>query len=112
LKRGDIWTVSGAPGYGGKPRPVVIVQGIGLAETQSVTVCGFTTDPRLAPTFRFPVSPTPSNGLRIPCQLMIDKIITVPKSRLGTQVGRLDDHVLKWFDRAIVVYLGIAGSND
>jgi mRNA interferase MazF len=109
LKRGEIWTVSGAGGYAGKPRPVLIVQDTRLAETNSLTVCGFTTDPLDAPLLRIAVAPSDKNGLREPCRLMIDKIVTVSKSNFGKRVGEIEDRYLAAFNSAIVVYLGVAG---
>lgn len=40
---------------------------------------------------------------------MVDKITTVPKKRLGTRIGRLDDEDLVRLNRAVVVFLGLAG---
>ena len=91
MKRGEIWTVSGGGEYAGKPRPVVIVQDDSFDGTDSITICAFTTDPTDAPLFRLPVVPNPRNGLRAPCRLMVDKITTVSKSKVGTHVGHLDD---------------------
>ncbi len=48
MKRGEVWTVSGA-GYAGKPRPAVIVQDDRFDATASVTVRVFTTDETEAP---------------------------------------------------------------
>jgi mRNA-degrading endonuclease toxin of MazEF toxin-antitoxin module len=42
----------GRSGYAGKPRPVVIVQDDRFDATDSVTICGFTTDPTEAPLIR------------------------------------------------------------
>ncbi|TAK98839.1 MAG: type II toxin-antitoxin system PemK/MazF family toxin [Rhodospirillaceae bacterium] len=109
MRRGEIWTVAGAGGYAGKPRPVVIVQDNRFAETGSLTVCGFTTDPTDAPIFRISIAPSDRNGLRVPCQIMIDKIITVPKPRFGSYIGELEDDDIVRLNRAIVVFLGIAG---
>ena len=50
-----------------------------------------------------------ANGLREPCSLMIDKITTVPRSKLGQHVGRLDDEDLLRLGRAIMVFFGLAG---
>ena len=36
MRRGDIWTVAGAKGYAGKPRPVVIVQNDSFDATDSL----------------------------------------------------------------------------
>jgi mRNA interferase MazF len=65
--------------------------GEGRCATDSVTVCTFTTDPTDAPLFRLRIEPDEVNGLRAPCSLMVDKITTVPRSRLGEHVGRLSD---------------------
>ncbi len=107
MKRGEVWTVSGA-GYAGKPRPAVIVQDDRFDATASVTVCGFTTDATEAPLFRLPVAPSEHNGLRAVSRLMADKLTTVSKERLGERIGRLDDADVVRLNRAIVVFLGLA----
>ena len=108
MKRGEIWTAAGGADYAGKPRPVVIVQDDSFDATDSITVCAFTTDETDAPLFRLVVAPNESNGLRVPCRLMIDKITTVAKSRLGARIGRLDDEDLLRLNRAALVFLGLA----
>jgi mRNA interferase MazF len=111
LKRGDIWTVAGGGDYAGKPRPVVIVQDDSFDATHSVTICAFTTDETEAPLIRLPVTPNAHNGLRTPCRLMVDKITTVPKSKVGARVGRLDDEDILRLNQAIIVFLGLAVSS-
>ena len=110
MKRGEVWTVSGGKDYGGKPRPAVIVQDDSFDATDSITVCAFTTDPTEAPLFRLVVEPNERNGLRSPCRLMVDKITTVPKAKLGAQMGRLDDEDMLRLNQAMVVFLGMAAS--
>ena len=107
MKRGEVWTVSGA-GYAGKPRPAVIVQDDRFDATASVTVCVFTTDATEAPLFRLPVTPSDRNGLRSLSRLMVDKLTTVSKERLGERIGRLDDEDVVRLNRAILVFLGVA----
>ena len=109
MKRGDIWTVAGGTDYAGKPRPAVIIQDDRFDGTNSVTICAFTTDPTDAPLFRLLVAPSERNGLRTPSRLMMDKITTVPKAKLGSHVGRLDDEDLLRVNRGILVFLGLAG---
>ena len=87
MRRGDIWTVAGGKDYAGKPRPVVIVQDDSFDATDLITVCAFTTDATEAPLFRLPVEPNERNGLRATCRLMVDKITTVPKTKVGARVG-------------------------
>ena len=110
MKRGEIWTVSGGKDYTGKPRPAIIVQENAFDATASVTVCAFTTDPTEAPLFRFEVAPDDENGLKVASRLMVDKLTTVPKTKLGTRIGRLsDEHILR-LNQAIMVFLGLAGT--
>lgn len=108
MKRGEIWTVSGGSAYTGKPRPAVILQEDRFDATRSVAVCSFTTNPTEAPLFRIVVGPSEKNGLDQPCRLMVDKITTVPRGRIGWRMGRLEDEHILSLNRAIVVFLGLA----
>lgn len=112
MKRGEIWTVAGGKDYAGKPRPVVIIQDDRFDRTDSITVCAFTTDPTDAPLFRLPVEPSESNRLQTQCRLMVDKITTVPKTKIGTRLGRLRDEEMVRLNRAILVFLGIAAPSE
>lgn len=109
MKRGEIWTVAGGPNYAGKPRPAVIVQDDRFDSTSSVTICPFTTDPTEAPLFRLLIEPSDGNSLRTPSRLMVDKLTTVSKAQIGARVGRLDKEDLVRLNRAILVFLGLAG---
>lgn len=108
MRRGEIWTVADAKDYAGKPRPVVILQDDRFDKTASVTVCAFATDPTDAPLFRLLIQPNVANGLHAASRLMADKITTVPKTRIGTLVGRLADEDIVRLNRAVLVFLGIA----
>ena len=110
MRRGDIWTVSGGRGYARKPRPVAILQEDGFDATDSITVCAFTTDQTEAPLFRLLVEPNGQNGLHAACCLMVDKITTVPKSKVGARVGRLEDHDILRLNQAVLLFLGLARS--
>ena len=109
MRRAEIWTVSGGPDYAGKPRPAVILQDDHF-DTDSVTVCPFTTDPTDAPLFRLLVAPSDTNGLTDPSRIMVDKITTVRRTKLGVRVGELDDADVLRLNRAVVVFLGIAAA--
>lgn len=110
MRRGEIWAVAGAGDYAAKPRPVVIVQDDRFDATASITVCPFTSDPTPAPLFRLPVEPGEGNGLRAASQLMVDRITTVRKDRLGARIGRLSDEDVLRLNRAMMVFLGLAVS--
>ena len=100
--------MAGGVDYSGKPRPVVILQDDRFDMTDSVTVCAFTTDPTEAPLFRLLIKPNESNGLRAECRLMVDKVTTVRKTKLGVRVGQLADKDMRRLNRAVLVSLGIA----
>ena len=109
MKRGEVWTASGGKGYAGKPRPIVIVQDDRFDAMGSITICAFTSDPTDAPLFRIAVEPTESNGLKTASRLMVDKLTTVPKGRLGTRLGRLSDEDTMRLNRALMIFLSLAG---
>jgi mRNA interferase MazF len=60
--------------------------------------------------FRLLVKPSDHNGLRAACRLMVDKITSVPKSKIGARVGRLDDEDILHLNRAMLVFLGLTVS--
>lgn len=109
MKRGEVWTAAGGSDYAGKPRPVVIVQDDSFDATASITVCAFTTDPVEAPLFRLAIAPDAQNGLKEASSLMVDKVTTMPKSKLGARVGRLADADAMRLNQAMLVFLGLAG---
>ena len=108
MKRGELWTMAGGTGYASKPRPIVIVQDDAFTARDSIVVCLITTDATDLPVFRVPVDPTAVNGLRATSRLMVDKVTTVPKSRLGQRIGRLADDDLLRLNRSLLVFLGLA----
>ena len=110
MRRGDIWTVAGGNHYAGKPRPAVVLQDDSFDTTDSITVCAFTTDKTEAPLFRLLVEPNERNGLRAACRLMVDKITTVSKTKIGARIGRLDDEDTLRLNQAALVFLGLAVS--
>ena len=110
MRRGEIWTVSGGRDYAGKSRPAVLLQDDSFSAAASITICAFTTDPTDAPLFRLPIEPTADNGLRAPSRLMVDKITTVYKDKVGERIGRLSPADIRRLNQAIVVFLGLATS--
>ena len=102
--------MAGGPGYAGKLRPAVIVQDDSFDATPSITICAFTTDPTDAPLFRLLVTPSANNCLQESSRLMVDKVTTVSKEKLGVRVGHLEDADVVRLNQALVVFLGLAGS--
>lgn len=109
MTRGEIWTSASGTDYGGKPRPVVIIQHEHFDTLQSVTICGFTRDPTELPLFRIAVEPSASNGLESPSRIMVDKILTVPKSKLGYRIGQLEEKDIIRLNQALAMFVGLIG---
>ncbi len=100
MRRGEIWTAAGPTHYAGKPRPVLIVQDDRFDATDSVTVCPLTSDPVEIPLLRI--------RLRQPSNIMVDKVTTMPRSRLREHIGAVTDTDMLSLSRALVVFLGLA----
>jgi mRNA interferase MazF len=54
------------------------------------------------------IEPTDRNGLSSASRLMVDKVTTVPKARLGKRIGKLNDEDVLRLNRALTVFLGLA----
>lgn len=109
MKRGDIYVAAARGAYTGKPRPIVIVQDERFDSTASVTVCPLTTNPVEAPLIRIPIKPTARTGIQHPSQIMVDKITTIPRTNVRDYLGQLADTDIVRLDRALLVFLGLAG---
>ena len=55
------------------------------------------------------VEPIPDNGLRTTSQIMIDKVMTVRTDTPGEAFGQLDDTGMLEVNRALTLFLGVAG---
>ncbi|MDQ2848036.1 MAG: type II toxin-antitoxin system PemK/MazF family toxin [Actinomycetota bacterium] len=108
MRRGQLWTAAGGKHYAGKPRPVLVVQDDRFDATDSITVCPLTSDPTEIPLLRLVLAPRSEAGLSRPSSIMIDKLTTMPRSKLGEQIGEVSDTEMLALSRALVVFLGLA----
>lgn len=107
VNRGEIWLVAGGV-HASKPRPALIVQDDRF-DTDSVTVCPFTTTPVDAPLLRLPIPADGTSGIHQPSFVMIDKLTTIRRANVTERVGRLTAIQLTEFERRAIVFLGFAG---
>jgi mRNA interferase MazF len=108
VKRGAIVVVAARGAYTGLPRPALVVQSDLFNPThQSVTICPITSDCVDAPLFRLPLPPGERTGLRTASQIMIDKIVSVPRSAITTEIGACDDFELAAAGEALRCWLGM-----
>lgn len=108
MRRGDVVVVA-LPGDLGKPRPAVVVQVDVLNENlRTVLLCpitSFSSDPSF---FRVAVEPTIENGLRLPSEIMVEKLQAANKSKLGNVIGRMDNRTMQKLGRSLLITLGLA----
>ena len=107
MKRGDLVTVSAPKDYG-KPRPAAIVQSDWLTETDSVLVALLTSEVVNAPLYRLTIEPSAAKGLKAPSQVMIDKIVAIPREKCGKVIGRLNESERIALNHMIAVVVGLA----
>jgi mRNA interferase MazF len=108
IRRGDIVTVS-ASGDFGKPRPAVVIQADELSETfiESCIVCLITSKIHDAPLLRIDLKANERTGLTRPSQIMVDKILTLKKERVGSTIGKLNKEEGLRLDRTLAFVIGI-----
>ncbi len=107
MRRGDLVIVS-PPGDYGKPRPAVVIQSDWLKATDSVLVSLLTSAIVDAPFYRLPIEPDGANGLKAPSQVMVDKIIAMPREKCGSVIGRINESELIALNHMLSVVIGIA----
>lgn len=105
MKRGAIVVVAARGAYTGKPRPALVVQSDLFNPTHaSLTLCPITADCVDAPLFRLTLPPGSRTGLRAVSQVMIDKIVSVPRAAVTEEIGEcnaaelagVDDGLRRW----------------
>ena len=108
IHQGDI-VICAFQGTYGKPRPVVVVQSDLFNETHaSVTLCPVTSELIDAPLFRVKLEPKPSNGLKNPCQVMVDKIVSIPREKIAQKIGKVSAHEWDLIQDALCRWLAIS----
>ena len=108
MKRGELVTIAVSGDYG-KPRPALVVQDDAFAELSAVTVLRLTSELNDWPLFRVTIEPTPENGLRKTSQVMIDRGIALPRSKVGPAFGRLGAGDMAAVSQVLYRFLGLQG---
>lgn len=106
MRRGDLVSIALQGNYG-KPRPALVVQSDLFAEHPSVTILPVTSKLRDTPLFRVLIEPTETNGLRKSSQVMVDKVQTISREKLGEIFGRVTEEDMLAVSRALAVFLGV-----
>jgi mRNA interferase MazF len=108
VTRGDVVIVATRGAYTSKPRPALVVQSDLFNPTHSsLTICPVTSDCVDAPFFRVTLPPGNRTGLQLTSQVMVDKIVSVPRSTIGPVLGRCSDDELAAVDDALRQWLSL-----
>lgn len=108
MKRGEIWSAATGGGFGGKPRPVVIVQGAVFGETPNLIVALCTTAIGEPDEIRPRVEPDAENGLENVSDVSVDTLVTVPRRKFGQRFGQLSAADQSRVFSALFLMLGFA----
>ncbi|QQR38128.1 type II toxin-antitoxin system PemK/MazF family toxin [Devosia rhizoryzae] len=106
MRRGDLVVVV-LSGNLGKPRPALVIQSDLYAETAGVMVVPFTSHIDAEIAFRIIIEPSASNGLRERSQLMVDKVTTLPRDKVGKIIGILDNAAIQQTSAQLSLLLGL-----
>ncbi|WP_429911791.1 type II toxin-antitoxin system PemK/MazF family toxin [Glycocaulis sp.] len=107
MKRGDIVTVA-MPGGFSKPRLALVLQADYFAQTSTATIALISSTLVEAPLLRITLEPSEENGLRARSQIMVDKVMSVRRERVGKIIGKADSDALLSVNRSLAVFLGFA----
>ncbi len=107
IKRGDVVIVAMQGDYG-KPRPALIIQSDLFSETASVVILPITSTRIEAPLLRVEIPADAATGLRVSSDLMVDKVLTVRRDRIGQVIGQAPEEATQAASRNLAVFLGIA----
>jgi mRNA interferase MazF len=106
MRRGDLVTIVLQGAYD-KPRPALVIQSDLFAEHPSVIILPVTSELRNTPLFRVPVKHSESNGLRKLSEIMVDKVQTIPREKIGDVFGHIAEEDMLAVNRALAVFLGV-----
>lgn len=107
MRRGQLWTAAGGKHYASKPRPVLVIQDDRFDATDSITICPLTSDPTEIPLLRIPLAEQ-EGQLAQTSSIMVDKITTMPRAKLGDHIGTVSESTMLTLSRSLIVFLGIA----
>ena len=108
MKRGDVVRVATGSGFGGKPRPALVVQADEFDTPDTVIVALFTSEVGSGEPARPTFDPSAWNVLREKSSLMVDIVVTARRWNVSEAIGRLSREELVRAERALLTALGFA----
>jgi mRNA interferase MazF len=107
VRRGDIAILS-APGDYGKPRPALILQSDSFHRLDSVIAALLTSELQSVPVlFRKRIVSSDRNGLKRESEIMLDKLVTMPRTKVSEPIGHLSSTEMVEISSALALILGL-----
>ena len=109
MKRGDVVIATG-PGFGGKPRPNLVIQADEYLSLSTLILLPITSDLSDPPSLlRVRIDPDDANGLREVSEVMTDIPVTTRPDKVHKYAGTLSAEDMERVEDAIFLVLGFAG---
>ena len=106
MRRGDLVVVA-VPGDRGKPRPAIVIQSDELVESESVLVVLVSSDDTHTPQIRLALPAIPRTGLGKPSYVMVEKITTSQRGKVGGVIGSLNRDEMEQLNRMLSLVIGL-----
>ncbi|KQT45203.1 hypothetical protein ASG43_13015 [Aureimonas sp. Leaf454] len=95
-------------GVAAKPRPGIVIHADHLIRAdRPLLVCPLTSDIVGAPLLRVDIEPSIANGLRVPSQVMLDRLSSVLPREIGIVIGEVEDEDILRIDLGLTNILGL-----
>jgi mRNA interferase MazF len=102
-----VYSVATGSGFGGKPRPAIVVQGDPFMDFSTVLVALVADAEHEAALVRPVLEPDVQNGLTKRSIVAADTLVTVRNKDFGQRIGTLSDADLRRLDLALLLILGL-----
>ena len=106
MRRGELWSAATGSGFGGKPRPVLVVQADAFSAAPNILVALLTTTIDDHQRVRPLIEPDSANNLDAPSLVQVDILVTVPRRKFGMPIGRISPQDQARVDQALLAFLG------
>ena len=91
----------------GKPRPAVVIQTDRVTITDTILICGISSDLQDFSSIRINLPANAETGLERPSQIMVEKIFAAMKVKCKKHIGRIDDGAQAKLNEALFNITGI-----
>ena len=108
VRRGFIVRAAGPGEYSRKPRPFLIVQADEFNQTHaSICLCPITSEVTGQYLFRIPLQPNAENGLTETSEVQVDKVQSLRRERIRSQIGQVEEAIMAQVDEALRRWLSL-----